>query len=216
MKKTILVAGLAGVLLLTGGGLVYQTYAAEGSVTNDIPVVQSENVAQDEISSVNVPQLEEKVAVDPSVQQIGVDPSQVPAGELLIPENINQSSAAVSIQSTQNSSEISGLEQTSLNATNQEDGYHFQATYQSQNGTEYLVLQAPIESDINTTIQDIKGFYKETVEETEINGQPAAYVDGQQRKVVHFFVNDRGLTVSTYNGSLDDVITVAEQIAQQQ
>lgn len=37
MKKTILVAGLAGVLLLTGGGLVYQTYAAEGSVTNDIP-----------------------------------------------------------------------------------------------------------------------------------------------------------------------------------
>lgn len=215
MKKTILVAGLAGVLILTGGGLVYQTYAAEGdsTITKNISAAQSENVVQDEITSVNVPQPEEKIAVDPSVQQVGVDLSQVPAGELLIPENISEPSAAESMQS---SSEISALVQTSLNAKSQEDGYHFQATYQSQNGTEYMVLQAPIETDINTTIQDIKGFYKETVEEAEINGQPAAYVDGKQRKVVHFFINDRGLTVSTYNGSLDEALAVAEQISQKQ
>ncbi|MNI71632.1 hypothetical protein D3C73_1275140 [compost metagenome] len=90
----------------------------------------------------------------------------------------------------------------------------FQATYQTQDGIEYLVLQNPIDTDASTTINEIKGFYKELVHDTEINGQPAAYVDGTARKVVHFFVKDRSLAVSTYSGTIEDALNVAKQIAQ--
>ncbi|KOP68508.1 hypothetical protein AMS62_27150 [Bacillus sp. FJAT-18019] len=218
MKKKFFIAGLTGALLLTGGGLLYQTSAAEAdrNTTIDIPSDTVENVSQDEVTSVNVQQSEEKIAPDPDAPQFGVDLSQVPGGELRIPENIEGPSATVSTHSTQSSSEISSLEQKSLNAKKFDDGYHFQSTYQAQNGTEFLVLQSPIETDINTTIQAIKEFYKETVELTEINGHQAAYVDGKERKVVHIFAKDRAFAVSTYNGSLDDALNVAKQIAEQE
>lgn len=90
----------------------------------------------------------------------------------------------------------------------------FQATYETQDGTEYLVLQNPIDTDANTTIEQIKGFYKEPVQDTELNGQPAVYIDGMARKVVHFFLKDRSLAVSSYSGTIEDVLNVAKQIVE--
>jgi hypothetical protein len=215
MKRKIAVAGLTGALLLTGGGLMYQTYAAEADSTTTVDILSDtvENVLENEVTPVSV-QKEERIAPDPNAEQVGVDLSEIPEGELLIPKDIKERADAASINSVQSSS-IPDLEQTSLSAKNYGDGYRFQATYQSQDGTEYLMLQNPIENDVDTTIQDIKEFYKEPVEVTEINGQQAVYVDGRDRKAIHFFAKDRVFAVSIYKGSLDDALNVAKQISEQ-
>ncbi|MFB5674806.1 hypothetical protein ACE3NQ_14230 [Paenibacillus terreus] len=215
MKKKIAVAGLTGALLLTGGGLMYQTYAAEADSTTtiDTPSDTVGNVSEDEATSISV-QPEERIEPDPNAQQFGVDLSEVPEGELRIPEDIKEPSAAVSINSEQ-SSVVPDLKQTNLFAQDFGDGLQFKATYQSQNGTEFLVSQNPLLTDEDGTIQAIKEFYNEPVGETEISGHQAAYVDGKERKVVHFFVKNHGFSVSTFNGSLDDALNVAKQILEQ-
>ncbi|MEK5034731.1 hypothetical protein MKY96_25075 [Paenibacillus sp. FSL R7-0302] len=204
MKKKIIIAALTSALVLTSSGIVYQAYASD--VTTTVPV---ENIVQDATTPVVAPQTEIKIAPDPNAQQIGVDLSEIPKGELILPETIVSPSSKATI-----SSSISAptLKQTSLNAKNLNNGLSFQATYQAQDGSEYVVLQNPIDTDANTTIGQIKDFYQEPVQDTELNGQPAVYVDGTARKVVHFFLKDRSVAVSTYTGTVEDALNVAKQI----
>ncbi|MFM9278057.1 hypothetical protein [Paenibacillus jiagnxiensis] len=219
MKKKIVVAGLTSALLLTGGGLMYQTYAAEADSDNSVNnttvedvAVQGEDTASTEIEVTEVQEV--IVEPDPNVEDPAVDLSDVPEGELLIPESIKAAAPATATNSLQ-SGDTPELKQIGLAAQNLDDGYHFRATYQSQNGSEIIVTQAPA-SDAVQTIESIKGFYSEPVDVSDINGHPVAYVNGKERKVVHLVFKDRIFTASTFNGSLDDAYNVIEQIQEQQ
>lgn len=218
MKKKIIFTSLACALLFTSGGLIYQTQASKTNVSSEVILTPS-LAASDEKNHLNLPstdtQIEEKVMPDPNVEQFGVDLSDVAPGEVLIPEVLKITDKNSTNISTNESTETSDLKQTNLLASDYGNGYHFRATYESQDGNEFTVLQVPIEISLETTFQGVKDFYKEPVIETEINGLPTAYVDGRVRKVVHFFTNNRGYTVTSLNASIEETLNVAQHLADQ-
>lgn len=214
MKKKIIFSGLATALLIISGALIYQTQASETNVptkTTLTPLL-AESVERNVPTTIDA-QIEEKVAPDPNSQQFGVDLSDVPPSAILIPEVLKVIDKNSKNISTNESNEASDLKQTNMLVSDYGNGYHFRATYEAESGNEFTILQVPIEISLETTFQGIKDFYKEPVIETEINGQPAAYVDGRVRKVVHFFNDDRGYTVTSLNSNIIDVLNVAQNLA---
>ncbi|KZS44942.1 hypothetical protein MHB54_28630 [Paenibacillus sp. FSL M7-0802] len=207
--KKILVTCATGALLLTGAGYAYQSYAAEGDTTIPEVVTEENTVQQSEGITASNTQ-ETVVPPDPGVQDKRVDLSQLPEGvEVRIPESIKDTAPA-GISAAQ-SSDVPNLKQlTPITANEVAPGeFHFIARYQSQNGAEIIVNQVPVEG---STIETIKGFYKEPTEVTEINGHTVVYVDGEHRKAAHLFLNDHLFNVSTSTGDLDDVMNVLQQI----
>jgi hypothetical protein len=199
MKKHLVIMGLA-LFTLGSGGFIYQTYAAAGEKT------QAE--AQVETNSTQG----EQVPAEIPATQIGepapgaVDISEVPADKIFVPRSVHVPNVA-------NAKTADTLKETGIFARNTEYGLLLRTTYYSPSGAEIVFTQGPVTEDEDGTIQSLKNSYKlENVEVTEINGHTVVYVDGVKRKVVHLITKDHLFSVSTLNGTLDDLKNIAEQI----
>lgn len=206
MRKKLILTGFACALVLGGSGAAYQAYAAQA----EKPVVV-ENVSPERIEAVSDP----LIPADPNAEQFGVELSDVPAGELLLPPTISLTPETNSFARQAVPNQQAQLEQQTLNAQDLGTGLTLQSTYEDANGKEYLVYQYDLVSDVNTTIEEAKGFYSEPVQDTEIANQPAIYVDGQDRRVVHFFKQNKFFSVSSWDTSIDETLSVANAIATQ-
>ena len=189
MKKKFMVVGAA--CLITLGGAAYQVYA-------------------DQIESSSSPIVIE--AADPALPNppVSAEPNERSKESLFFPPQLSVPLLAESSDHT--------LTRRSLSAGQLETEHNnrpsYQAVYLASNGTEYFAAQHPLdEIDAETVIRDIKDFYNEPIQDTQIGGKPAVYIDGQFRKVVHFFADNESLRVSSYYGSIEDTLAVAGQIA---
>ncbi|MGG3506575.1 DUF4367 domain-containing protein [Paenibacillus lautus] len=210
MKKQVVITALAGALILGGGGFAYYSYAAGIDQGTKIPIVENSlSVEQNNEATLDSSSLDRQTneslesTIGPGDLEPGtIDISDVPVEDVHIPLAENK----VSLQSQ-------GLTQNWVAAMQQEYGLHIRAFYTSPEGTEILLSQVDATEVKPVVIEGLKKTYsRETVELTEINGLTTLYVDGETRKVVHLISDDHFFTIQTPNGTIDQLMTIANQI----
>lgn len=206
MKRQLFIAGVAAVVALGGGSLLYQQSFAAESEKSQVQAHQTEQ--EQAINSSEVLVKRDKQAEDlPGV----IDISEVPEGENLLPKVILESPNGTTSSVEANS--IGTPNEAKVFTRKVEDGYIFRTVYYLSNGVEVVSTQAPANIDPEAGIQKLREAYsQEQVEVTDINGNIGVYVDGQSRKVVHLITNNHLFTASTVNGTLDDLMNVVKQI----
>ncbi|MDO3408617.1 M56 family metallopeptidase [Saccharibacillus sp. CPCC 101409] len=161
---------------------------------------------------------EDIVEPDPDLPQYGVQMSDIPAGEILLPATITVPSDSTS-RSQQSENRHSSLEQRYLYADDMwGNGNVIHGIYYSSTEIEYVVMQNQLkqDEDVPSIIQQFKQSYSEPVHDTVIGGQPAVYVDGEFRKAVHFPVGHNSVLVASWDSDIENLLNIANQIAAQQ
>lgn len=196
MKKQIGYLILGGALILGSGVFVYNTYAAD---------VEKSNQDQTQVQAQTPP---EAVVESSTLTEGLVDIKTVPAEDIHIPNLAQDNSSLRSAEDATTS-----LKPINTTVTKSELGLLIRQSYKSSNGTEIIVSQTDSRLDEAATIESLKNSYKlENVQLTKINGHTAAFVDGQARKVVHLITEKHFYTVSSPNGTLEELLNIAKQI----
>ncbi|MDQ0496413.1 DUF4367 domain-containing protein [Paenibacillus brasilensis] len=203
MKKQLVAVALGGALVIGGGAYAYNSYAAESETPAQIPVETKAEAI--DASTVQAPtETPEETGVD--IKGL-INISDVPAEDIHIP-NLAQG-ASLRIATLEKHS-LKPLNTTALKG---EDGLVIRQSYRGSDGTEIMVTQAESQMDEQTTIDYVKKTYNmEKVELTKINNHTVAYVDGQERRVVHLITKDHFYTVSSFNSTLDELMEIAKKI----
>ncbi|MNC32641.1 hypothetical protein D3C81_842150 [compost metagenome] len=196
MKKQIGYLILGGALILGSGVFVYNTYAAD---------VEKSNQDQTQVQAQTPP---EAVVESSTLTEGLIDINDVPAEDIHIP-NLTQDNS--SLRSAEGAT--TSLKPINTTVTKGELGLLIRQSYKASNGTEIIVSQTDSRLDEAATIESLKNSYKlENVQLTQINGHTAAFVDGQARKVVHLITGKHFYTVSSPNGTLEELLNIAKQI----
>ncbi|WP_433946986.1 hypothetical protein [Paenibacillus sp. SN-8-1] len=210
MKKQLFIAGVVGVIALGGGSFLYQqSFAAEGEKSP----VQVTQPAQVQVQANNPSELLVKPDKQAEAPPGVVDILKVPNGENLLPKAILESSNGKAKTSSVEANSAVTPSESKVSARKTEEGYILRTVYHLSNGAEVICSQAPSKIDPDAGVQKLQEAYsQEKVEVTDINGNVAAYVDGEKRKVVHLITKNHLFTASTVNGTLDDLFNVVKQI----
>jgi len=215
VKKRWIATGLAGILVLSGGGLAYQAYAEQAT---DVQEIQTEEAGGLEKTGEEVNGLNEtgpdspesatsKIAIeepvlepDPAVPQYNVDPASVPAEKKWLPNVLI---------------EPDGTPTKPANVAIKDYGYGIvqSATYFANDGKQYYVVQSEVEPGEGISfIQNAESTYKEPVRHIEIGGYAAVAVDGKDRRVVHVLIDDQLFGFMCWDVSAEELIAIAEQV----
>ena len=201
MKKTLFVASVA--TILASGGFIYHSYA-DGNSSAQTQATTSSVVTNQEAQSSQAVNNDATVNQDTQLEGT-VDLSTVSANEIFIPKSVPD------ISSITKSNVF--LTEGEIYARKTDIGLQLRTFYNTQSGSEILFTQVPATLTDEETIASLENSYHlEQVQVTKINDYTAAYVDGENRKVVHLMTSDHFYTASTITGTLDDVMNVIGQI----
>ncbi|MET3207990.1 UNVERIFIED_CONTAM: hypothetical protein ABIC26_000926 [Paenibacillus sp. PvR008] len=207
MKKQLVAVVLGGALVIGSGAFVYNSYAAESEAPSQVPV-KAKVEALDTSSAQAPSETPAETVVESSYDIKGlINISDVPAEDIHIP-NLAQGASLKTAAADKHS--LKPLNTTALKG---EDGLVIRQSYRGSDGTEIMVTQAESQMDEQATIDYVKKTYNmEKVELTKINNHTVAYVDGQERRVVHLITKGHFYTVSSFNSTLDELMEIAKKI----
>jgi len=227
VKKRWIATGIAGALVLSGGGLAYQAYAEQPVEEQEVEVqeaivadtgerlpkiqVEKKDVLQAKDSGETVPAFRESANLetsikepllepDPAIPQYNVDPASVPAEKKWLPNALI---------------EPDGTPTKPANAAIKDYGHGIvqYATYFANDGKQYYISQSEVEpAEGISFIQNAGSTYKEPVRHIEIGGYAAVVVDGEYRRAVHVLIDDQLFGFMCWGLNAEELIAIAEQV----